>query len=71
MHVRDLTELLDALMDAVIQITNADKGFLILAEGETLDIKVARNLNRENIADAISAALGLDHREGREARAGP
>ncbi len=54
MHVRDLTELLDALMDAVIQITNADKGFLILAEGETLDIKVARNLNRENIADAVT-----------------
>jgi len=54
MHVLDLTELLDKLMDAVIQITNADKGFLILAEGETLDIKVARNLNRENIADAIS-----------------
>jgi transcriptional regulator with GAF, ATPase, and Fis domain len=54
MHVRDLTELLDALMDAVIEITNADKGFLILAEGETLDIKVARNLNRENIADAIT-----------------
>ena len=54
MHVRDLTELLDKLMDAVIQITNADKGFLILAEGETLDIKVARNLNRENIADAIT-----------------
>jgi len=54
MHVRDLTELLDALMDAVIEITNADKGFLILAEGETLDIKIARNLNRENIADAVS-----------------
>jgi transcriptional regulator with GAF, ATPase, and Fis domain len=54
MHVRDLTELLDTLMDAVIQITNADKGFLILAEAETLDIKVARNLNRENIADAIT-----------------
>jgi transcriptional regulator with GAF, ATPase, and Fis domain len=54
MHVRDLGELLDKLMDAVIEITNADKGFLILAEGETLDIKVARNLNRENIADAIS-----------------
>ncbi len=54
MHVRDLSELLDALMDAVVGITNADKGFLILAEGETLDIKVARNLNRENIADAIT-----------------
>jgi transcriptional regulator with GAF, ATPase, and Fis domain len=54
MHVRDLTELLDALMDAVIEITNADKGFLILLEGETLDVKIARNLNRENIADAVS-----------------
>jgi transcriptional regulator with GAF, ATPase, and Fis domain len=54
MHTRDLTELLEALMDAVILITNADKGFLILLEGETLDVKVARNLNRENIADAVT-----------------
>ena len=54
MHVRDLTELLDALMDAVIAITSADKGFLILLEGETLDVKVARNLKAENIADAVS-----------------
>ena len=53
-HQRDLGELLDALMDAVIQITNADKGFLILLEGETLDVKVARNLKAENIADAVS-----------------
>jgi transcriptional regulator with GAF, ATPase, and Fis domain len=54
MHHRDLPELLDALMDAVIEITNADKGFLILMEGDHLDIKVARNVKRENIADAIS-----------------
>ncbi len=53
-HQRDLTELLDALMDAVIEITNADKGFLVLLEGETIDVKIARNLNRENIADAVS-----------------
>jgi transcriptional regulator with GAF, ATPase, and Fis domain len=53
-HQRDLSELLDALMDAVIEITNADKGFLVLLDGETIDVKVARNLNRENIADAVS-----------------
>src|SRR5688572_10873627 len=53
-HVRDLTELLDALMDAVIEITNADKGFLILMEGDTLDVKVARNVKQENIADAVT-----------------
>ena len=53
-HHRDLGELLDELMDAVIEIANADKGFLVLLEGETIDVKVARNLNRENIADAVT-----------------
>jgi transcriptional regulator with GAF, ATPase, and Fis domain len=50
----DLSGLLEALMDLVIQVTNADKGFLILMEGNDLDVKVARNLKKENIADAVS-----------------
>src|SRR5262249_52959991 len=50
----DLPGLLNALMDLVIQITSADKGFLILVEGGQLDVKVARNLKRENISDAVS-----------------
>jgi transcriptional regulator with GAF, ATPase, and Fis domain len=50
----ELGALLNELMDSVIEITGADKGFLILMEGDTLDIKVARNLKRENIADAVS-----------------
>jgi transcriptional regulator with GAF, ATPase, and Fis domain len=50
----DLPGLLNALMDLVIQISNADKGFLILVEGGQLDVKVARNLRRENISDAVS-----------------
>ncbi len=54
MHQRDLGELLESLMDAIIEITSADKGFLILAQGDDLDIKVARNIRRENIADAVS-----------------
>jgi transcriptional regulator with GAF, ATPase, and Fis domain len=41
-------------MDMVIDISRADKGFLILVEGGKLDVKVARNLRRENIADAVS-----------------
>ncbi len=50
----DLDKLLENLMDKVIQITNADKGFLILMEGEQPVVKVARNLRKENIADAVS-----------------
>ncbi|RMH42291.1 MAG: GAF domain-containing protein [Deltaproteobacteria bacterium] len=54
MEQHKLADLLEELMDAVIEITNADKGFLILMEGDQLDVKVARNLKRENIADAVS-----------------
>jgi transcriptional regulator with GAF, ATPase, and Fis domain len=50
----ELSDLLEALMDSVISITNADKGFLILLEGNELRVKVARNVRRENLADALS-----------------
>ena len=48
----ELTALLEHMMDAVIQLTGADKGFLILVEGERLHIKVARDVARETILDA-------------------
>jgi transcriptional regulator with GAF, ATPase, and Fis domain len=54
MERHDLGELLEALMDAVVEITSADKGFLILTEGDHLDVKVARNVKRENLADGLS-----------------
>jgi transcriptional regulator with GAF, ATPase, and Fis domain len=49
----ELAPLLESLMDSVIEITSADKGFLILLEGNELRVKVARNLRRENLADAL------------------
>ncbi len=49
----ELGTLLDNMMDAVIEITRADKGFLILADGEDLDVRVARNIDRETIEDAV------------------
>jgi transcriptional regulator with GAF, ATPase, and Fis domain len=50
----ELAPLLESLMDTVIAITNADKGFLVLMEGGQPAVKVARNLKRENIADAVA-----------------
>ena len=49
----ELDALLEQMMDAVIEITRADKGFLILAEGEDFHIRVARNIDRETIRDAV------------------
>lgn len=49
----DLPNLLDNLLDSVIEITNADKGFLILVEDEEFSVKVARDVHRETIPDAV------------------
>ena len=46
--------LLATLMDQVIALSHADKGFLILLEGGELHVKVARNLDERNIEDAIA-----------------
>ena len=50
----ELPALLDALLDIVIQVTNADKGFIVLVESGEPVVKVARNLRRETISDAVS-----------------
>jgi transcriptional regulator with GAF, ATPase, and Fis domain len=53
MNNYDLPALLDALMDVVIQVSNADKGFIVLLESGEPVVKVARNLRRETISDAV------------------
>ena len=51
--IYDLDRLLESFMDEVVEVTRADKGFLILMENNELRVKVARNVSRENIEDAI------------------
>jgi len=46
---RNLKKLLEVVMDAVIEFTGAERGFLILREGPATVIKVARNFDREAI----------------------
>ncbi len=49
----ELPALLDQLLDVMIQVSNADKGFLVLMESGEPVVKVARNLRRETIFDAV------------------
>ncbi|HEY6880063.1 MAG TPA: GAF domain-containing protein, partial [Polyangiales bacterium] len=53
MHIRDFSELLRALMDAVVDVTHADKGFLLLVRETGPEIAVARNLRQEDIAGGV------------------
>ncbi len=54
MEKYELPALLDTLLDVVVQVTNADKGFIVLVESGEPVVKVARNLRRETISDAVS-----------------
>ncbi len=51
---RDLDKLLDELLDALLEVTHAEKGFVILLEGGEMEVKSARNLARTSIEDAVS-----------------
>ncbi|MCB9640543.1 MAG: sigma 54-interacting transcriptional regulator [Myxococcales bacterium] len=47
-----LDELLNALLDQVIEVTNAERGFIILLEGNIPKVAVGRNVQKESLADA-------------------
>jgi transcriptional regulator with GAF, ATPase, and Fis domain len=54
MEVKSVSALLDELMDAVIEVTNADKGFLILIEDKNEPrVAVARNLSQQNLPHGV------------------
>jgi len=48
----DLSAVLNIVMDTIISLTGAERGFLMLLDEETggLDFKVARNMDRETLA---------------------
>jgi PAS domain S-box-containing protein len=50
----DQTEVLNTVMDTIIQLTGAERSFLMLLDEETgeLTVEVARNINRETIAES-------------------
>jgi len=49
-----LEDILDALMDSVVDLTGASKGFLVLFEDGAPAIKVARNIHRENLDSSVA-----------------
>jgi transcriptional regulator with GAF, ATPase, and Fis domain len=53
MDIKDVSELLKALMDAVVEVTHADKGFLLLVRDEQPEIAVARSLRQEDIPHGV------------------
>jgi transcriptional regulator with GAF, ATPase, and Fis domain len=50
----DLARLLDELLDALLEVTHADKGFLILLEDGEMSVRAARNVARETIENAMA-----------------
>jgi transcriptional regulator with GAF, ATPase, and Fis domain len=52
---KDVQGLLEVLLDEIVALTRAAKGFLVLVEEGTLHVKVARNLRGETLDEAVEA----------------
>ncbi len=47
-----LSDLLDLIVDTVVDVTNAERGFLIISSSDDMIVQTARNVDREKIKDA-------------------
>ncbi len=47
-------DVLDTLLDQIVDLTRADKSFLIFLEGEERQVKASRNIEHKDITDALS-----------------
>jgi transcriptional regulator with GAF, ATPase, and Fis domain len=50
---RDVQALLEALLDGAIEVTGAEKGFVLLLRDNKPEVRAARNLRQESIPDAV------------------
>jgi transcriptional regulator with GAF, ATPase, and Fis domain len=50
----DLSRLLDELLEALVEVTQADKGFVLLLQDGEITVRAARNVAREAIDGAVS-----------------
>lgn len=49
-----MPELLEKLLDQVIEVTAAERGFIILMEGNIPKVAIGRNIQRESLGDAVA-----------------
>jgi transcriptional regulator with GAF, ATPase, and Fis domain len=53
MEKKSISDIFDALVDMTVDVMGADKGFLIMMEGDKPVFRAARNVNRKTIEDPI------------------
>ncbi len=53
LEIRSVPEQITALLDAVIEVTHAAKGFIILTRNDEPEIAAARNLDQKDITDGV------------------
>jgi transcriptional regulator with GAF, ATPase, and Fis domain len=54
LEIRAIPDQIEALLDAVIEVVHANKGFVILLRDGHPEIAAARNVDRETIPDAVT-----------------
>ena len=58
MEIKDVSELLRVLMDSVVEVTHADKGFLLLLRETGPEIAVELQISHETVRTHVRNAMG-------------
>ena len=53
LEIRSVPEQITALLDAVIEVTHAAKGFIVLTRNDEPEVAAARNLDKKDITDGV------------------
>jgi transcriptional regulator with GAF, ATPase, and Fis domain len=54
LEIREIPAQIEALLDAVIEVVHANKGFVIMLRDGNPEVTAARNVDRETIPDAVT-----------------
>ena len=54
LEIREIPDQIETLLDAVIEVVHANKGFVILLRDGDPEVAAARNVDRETIPDAVT-----------------
>jgi sigma-B regulation protein RsbU (phosphoserine phosphatase) len=66
----DLQTVLEQVMDAIVELTRAERGILMLLEDDQLNIRMARNFDRESLAtDELTVSRTVTNRVLQNGRA--
>lgn len=55
----DIDELLKKILDITVELMEAERGFILVREGDKLEVKIARNMDKQSLKDMLDFSVTI------------